>query len=38
MTLQHHNPLHPGGADFRPYIEPFEGISCHKVTDFLGIV
>jgi addiction module HigA family antidote len=37
MTLQQHNPPHPGALIFRTYIEPFEEISSNKVADRLGV-
>jgi addiction module HigA family antidote len=37
MTLQQHNPPHPGALIFRAYIEPFEEISSNKVADRLGV-
>ncbi len=37
MTLQQHNPPHPGELIYRTYIEPFEKISANKVADQLGV-
>jgi len=37
MTLQQHNPPHPGALILRTYIEPFEEISSNKVADRLGV-
>jgi addiction module HigA family antidote len=37
MTVQQHNPPHPGALIFRTYIEPFEEISSNKVADRLGV-
>jgi addiction module HigA family antidote len=37
MTLQQHNPPHPGVLIHRTYIEPFDGITGNQVADRLGV-
>jgi len=37
MTLQQHNPPHPGALIQRTYIEPFAEITGNKIADRLGI-
>jgi len=37
MTLQQHNPPHPGGLISRTYIEPFDEITGNMVADQLGV-
>ena len=37
MSLQQHNPLHPGALIQRTYIEPFAEITGNKIADRLGI-
>ncbi len=37
MTLQQHNPPHPGALIQRTYIEPFVDISGNKIADRLKV-
>jgi addiction module HigA family antidote len=37
MTIQQHNPPHPGALIYRTYIEPFEGITGNQVAAHLGV-
>ena len=37
MSLQQHNPPHPGALIQRTYIEPFAEITGNKIADRLGI-
>ena len=37
MTIQQHNPPHPGALIYRTYIEPFEDITGNQVADRLGV-
>jgi len=37
MSLQQHNPPHPGALIQRTYIEPFTEITGNKIADRLGI-
>ena len=37
MSLQQHNPPHPGALIQRTYIEPFIEITGNKIADRLGI-
>ena len=37
MTLQQHNPPHPGALIQRTYIEPFETMTANKIADQLGV-
>jgi len=37
MTLQQHNPPHPGELIQRTYIEPFNEVTGNKVADRLGV-
>ena len=37
MTLQQHNPPHPGALIQRTYIEPFNEVTGNKVADRLGV-
>jgi len=37
MSLQQHNPPHPGPLIQRTYIEPFTEITGNKIADRLGI-
>ncbi len=37
MTIQQHNPPHPGALILRTYIEPFEAITGNNVADRLGV-
>ena len=37
MTLQQHNPPHPGALIQRTYIEPFNDNTGNKVADRLGV-
>lgn len=37
MTMQQHNPPHPGALIHRTYIEPFAEITGNKVADRLGV-
>jgi len=37
MTLQQHNPPHPGALIQRTYIAPFKAITGNKVADHLGV-
>ncbi len=37
MTMQQHNPPHPGALILRTYIEPFAEITGNKVADRLGV-
>ena len=37
MTLQQHNPPHPGALIQRTYIAPFNEITGNKVADRLGV-
>lgn len=37
MTLQQHNPPHPGALIQRTYIEPFSEITGNKIADRLGV-
>ena len=37
MSLQQHNPPHPGGLIYRTYIEPFSEITGNMVADQLGV-
>ena len=37
MTLQQHNPPHPGGLIKRTYIDPFSEVTANKVADSLGV-
>ncbi|MBL4571923.1 MAG: HigA family addiction module antidote protein [Gammaproteobacteria bacterium] len=37
MTLQQHNPPHPGELIQRTYIEPFSEVTGNKVADRLGV-
>ena len=37
MSLQKHNPPHPGALIQRTYIEPFAEITGNKIADRLGI-
>ena len=37
MTLQQHNPPHPGELILRTYIEPFSEVTGNKVADRLGV-
>ncbi len=37
MTLQQHNPPHPGALIQRTYIDPFKEVTGNKVADRLGV-
>ncbi|MCU7842062.1 MAG: HigA family addiction module antidote protein [Candidatus Thiodiazotropha sp. (ex Lucinoma annulata)] len=37
MTIQPHNPPHPGALIQRTYIEPFAEITGNKIADRLGV-
>lgn len=37
MTIQQHNPPHPGELIQRTYIEPFEHLSAAKVAEAMGV-
>ena len=37
MTLQQHNPPHPGALIQRTYIAPFKTITGNKIADRLGV-
>ena len=37
MTLQQHNPPHPGELIYRTYIEPFSDVSGNMVADKLVV-
>lgn len=37
MTLQQHNPPHPGALIQRTYIAPFKVITGNKIADRLGV-
>ena len=37
MTLQQHNPPHPGGLIYRTYIEPFSEITGNMIADQLDV-
>ncbi len=37
MTLQQHNPPHPGALIYRTYIEPFKEITGNKIAGRLGV-
>ena len=37
MTIQQHNPPHPGALIQRTYIDPFKTITGNKVADRLGV-
>ena len=37
MTLQQHNPPHPGALIRRTYIEPFKNISANQIADHLQV-
>jgi len=37
MTLQQHNPPHPGALIQRTYIDPFTEVTGNKVADRLGV-
>jgi addiction module HigA family antidote len=37
MTVQQHNPPHPGELIQRTYIEPFGEVTGNKVADRLGV-
>lgn len=37
MTMQQHNPPHPGALIQRTFIEPFAEISGNRIADQLGV-
>jgi antitoxin HigA-1 len=37
MSLQHHNPPHPGALIQRTYIEPFAEMTGNRIADRLGV-
>jgi len=37
MSLQQHNPPHPGALIQRTYIDPFKEVTGNKVADRLGV-